>query len=60
MIRTVLITEVKNASTGETKNLYGRFDIVALNNKGYEIVRSYKQRFTMTDETFAKAATPIN
>lgn len=59
MIRTVLITEVKNTSTGETKNLYGRFDIVALNNRGYEIIKSYKQRFTMTDEMFAKAGTPI-
>ncbi len=59
MIRTVLITEAVNEEGTEKKILYGRFDIVALTNQGFHVVKSYKKRFSMSDETFALNGKPI-
>ena len=59
MLRTILVTEVENQKTKEHEKRYGRFDIVALNNAGFSIVKSYKQRFRMDDKTFAEYGTPV-
>ena len=60
MIRTVLITEASNEDGSKKKLLYGRFDIVALTNQGFHVDKSYKKRFSMSDETFAKYGKPLD
>ena len=51
--RTVLITECINKITAQRKNFYGRYDPVTLERQHYKVLKSYKKKFTMTDEEFA-------
>lgn len=53
MIRTILVTEVVNEE-GQHEKRYGRFDVVALNNAGFQVVSSAKVKYKMDDATFAK------
>lgn len=53
MQRTILITRLRNRNNGETKEIYGRYDPVAINKGGWDIIETYKQMFTMTDADFA-------
>lgn len=54
MERTILITECEKAITKEHTYIYGRYDPVTLNRKGYKVISAFKQKFEMTDEEFAK------
>ena len=54
MQRTILVTVVENPLMKTQHEIYGRYDPVTLERKGLHVVRSYKQLFTMDDETFAK------
>ena len=56
MVRTVLVTQARHKDTGELKEIYGRYDAVALYNQGYEIVHSSKQKFEMSDADFVAHA----
>ena len=57
MIRTVVVTTVKDRTTGARKELYGRYDAVAVYNQGYEIVATEKQQYEMSDADFVANAT---
>lgn len=54
MIRTILVTKVEHKTTGEQKEIYGRYDAVKLSNDGYKILGTETRRYTMTDSDFAK------
>lgn len=54
MIRTVLVTVRQNKHTGEREEVYGRFDVVALYDKDYEIVEQHKAQYEMSDSDFVK------
>lgn len=54
MQRTILVTVVQNPLLQTEHEIYGRYDPVTLERKGLQVVRSYKQLFTMDDATFAK------
>lgn len=54
MIRTILVTKVEHKTTGEQKEIYGRYDAVKLANDGYNIIATEKRRYTMSDSDFAK------
>lgn len=54
MQRTILVTVVQNPIMKTEHEIYGRYDPVTLERKGLQVVRSYKQLFTMDDATFAK------
>lgn len=54
MQRTILCTVIEDPVMKVEREIYGRYDPVALKNKGYVIMRSYKQLFTMDDATFAQ------
>lgn len=54
MQRTILCTLVEDPIMKTRHEIYGRYDAVALENKGLKIVSSYKQLFTMDDATFAR------
>ena len=54
MIRTVLVTEVRNKHSGEEKKIIGRYDSVALYNQGYEVKDTYKAQYEMSDNDFVK------
>lgn len=57
MIRTILVTEVEKTDEKGLKfreKRYGRFDVVALNNAGFQVVNSTKVKYKMDDATFAK------
>lgn len=56
MIRTILVTEVKNVITQEQKEIYGRYDPVTLERNGFKVVNSFRRRYEMSDETFVKYA----
>lgn len=56
MIRTILVTEVKNVITQEQKEIYGRYDPVTLERNGFKVVNSFRRRYEMNDETFVKYA----
>lgn len=53
MIRTILVTVVKNRTTGETSEIYGRYDAVTLERNNLIPVDSFKRKYKMTDDTFA-------
>ena len=54
LIRTVLVTEVRNKHSGEEKKIIGRYDSVALFNQGYEVVDAYKAQYEMSDNDFVR------
>lgn len=54
MIRTILVTKVEHRTTGEQKEIYGRYDAVKLSNDGYKILATEKRKYTMSDSDFAK------
>lgn len=54
MIRTVVVTTVRNRDTGECKAIYGRYDAVAVYNQGYEIVATEKRQYEMSDTDFVR------
>ena len=56
MIRTILVTIAINSKTGEKKNFYGRYDPVTLARGNWKVIKSYSQKYTMTDEEFVKHA----
>lgn len=53
-VRTLLVTVARNEATGETKQIYGRYDAVALNNQGFQPVKTYKAKYEMTDAEFVR------
>lgn len=53
MIRTILVTEVENRITKEVKEIYGRYDAVKLQNENYDILRTFKRKYKMSDTKFA-------
>lgn len=56
MQRTILVTEVLNPE-GKEQKIYGKYDPITLFRKGYKIIDTYKQMYTMDDETFASYGT---
>lgn len=56
IFRTILITECINKITAQRKTFYGRYDPVTLERNHWKVLRSYQQKFTMSDEEFAKHA----
>ena len=54
MIRTILISECEHNITKERRNFYGRYDPVKLEREGWKVYNTYQQKYTMSDETFAK------
>lgn len=53
MIRTILVTKVRNRESGVESELYGRYDPVAIERQGLQILDSFKRKYKMTDATFA-------
>lgn len=60
MIRTILVTRVRNKITKEEREIYGRYDAVKLSNDGFQIIDSFKRKYTMSDSDFAKRGVPVN
>lgn len=58
MIRTILVTEVEHEITKERRNFYGRYDPVTLQRGHWKVLNSYSRKYSMTDETFVRYATP--
>lgn len=56
--RRILVTTVVNAM-GQEKEIFGRFDAVALYSAGWKFSDSQFRHYKMTEETFAKNATLI-
>lgn len=56
--RRILVTTVVNAM-GQEKEIYGRFDAVALAAAGWKLSGSQFRHYKMTEETFAKNGTLI-
>lgn len=56
--RRILVTTVVNAM-GQEKEIFGRFDAVALAAAGWKLSDSQFRHYKMTEETFAKNATLI-
>lgn len=54
MQRTILCTVVEDPIRKVQWEIYGRYDPVAIQRKGWKIIDSYKQMFTMDDATFAQ------
>ena len=54
MTRTILVTECENRITKEMRCFYGRYDPVTLERGKWQILKSYQQKYTMTDEDFVK------
>ena len=54
MQRTILCTVIENPVTKERREVYGRYDPVTLERKGFKVIETYKQLFTMDDATFAQ------
>ena len=52
MQRTILITEVEDQE-GIHSMIFGKYDPITLNRKGYKIIDTYKQMYVMDDKTFA-------
>lgn len=53
MLRTILVTVVSDEHNN-TSEVYGRFDPVALHNKGLTIIDQYKAVYMMSDQDFVK------
>lgn len=56
MQRTILVTEVIDQS-GAVSLVYGKYDPITLNRRGYKIKDTYKQMYVMDEETFATYGT---
>ena len=56
--RRILVTIVVDAY-GQEKEIYGRYDAVAMAAAGWKILNSQFKHYRMTEETFAKNATLI-
>lgn len=54
MTRTILVTECENRITKEKRCFYGRYDPVTLERGKWKILKSYQQKYTMSDEDFVK------
>lgn len=54
MQRTILCTVIENPVLKVRQEIYGRYDPVTLERKGFKVVDSYKQIFVMDDATFAQ------
>ena len=55
-LRTIFVTELKHRDTGEIIKMYGRYDVIAMNNRGYFPVDQYRLQYEMSDGDFAKYA----
>lgn len=53
--RRILVTTVVSAY-GQEKEIYGRYDAVAMAAAGWKILNSQFRHYRMTEETFAKNA----
>ena len=56
MQRTILITEVEDLE-GKLSTIFGKYDPITLNRKGYKIKDTYKQMYVMDEKTFATYGT---
>lgn len=56
MQRTILVTIVEDQH-GKREKVFGKYDPITLNRKGYKIIETYKQMYVMDDETFATYGT---
>lgn len=58
MIRTILVTKLRNPTTGEEKTIYGNYSVFREAKAGFtESVESGLKKYEMDDETFIKYAT---
>ncbi len=57
MIRTVLVTKAINKITKEEREFYGRYDPITMDRNNWKILESFKRKYEMSDETFARYAT---
>lgn len=58
MIRTILVTKLRNPTTGEEKTIYGNYSAFREAKAGFtESVESGLKKYEMDDETFIKYAT---
>ena len=53
-VRSIFVTEMKHRDTGELIRVFGRYDVIAMNNKGYIPVDQYRLTYEMSDEDFVK------
>lgn len=56
MQRTILITEAEDQD-GTPHMIFGKYDPITLNRKGYKIKDTYKQMYVMDEKTFATYGT---
>lgn len=58
MIRTILVTKLRNPTTGEEKTIYGNYSAFREAKAGFtESVERGLKKYEMDDETFIKYAT---
>lgn len=60
MKRRILVTVVVDQLSGVKSEIYGRYDAVALKNKGLMIESSDFRRYEMSDAEFAKYGKVVN
>lgn len=53
MVRTILVTLAENVITKERREFYGRYDPVTLERKSWRILKTFRRKYEMSDETFA-------
>lgn len=59
MVRTILVTVCEHTITKEKRPFFGRYDPITLERRNWKIVDTFKRKYTMTDETFAKYGTIV-
>lgn len=57
MERTILVTLVEDIITKSQREIYGRYDAVTLSRQHLKIIDTYKQKYEMSDATFAQYGT---
>lgn len=57
MIRTILVTECEHKITKQRRMFYGRYDPVTLEREKWKVISTFRRKYTMTDETFARYGT---
>lgn len=58
MIQTILVTKLRNPTTGEEKTIYGNYSAFREAKAGFtESVETGLKKYEMDDETFIKYAT---
>jgi len=57
MIRTILVTECEHKITKERRMFYGRYDPVTLERGNWKVINTYRRKYSMSDETFARYGT---